>query len=138
MIAHKEAVLRGDEGLANDLQGSTHIQGIGLMHAHPWILIKTGVFARSFAGFHELSSSLSSAKNRGLAATKSGGWSRRDRGGVVSGGAPCGQYISNRKKGESRRQRMALSVILQRERCQVQQSRKDQPSDVQSTLPGTN
>src|SRR6266849_363901 len=49
-----------------------------------------------------------------------------------------GQYISNRKKGESRRQRMALSVILQRERCQVQQSRKDQPSDVQSTLPGTN
>src|SRR6266852_2736745 len=51
---------------------------------------------------------------------------------------PKGQYISNRKKGESRRQRMALSVILQRERCQVQQSRKDQPSDVQSTLPGTN
>src|SRR6266849_1165054 len=51
---------------------------------------------------------------------------------------PWAQYISNRKKGESRRQRMALSVILQRERCQVQQSRKDQPSDVQSTLPGTN
>ncbi len=90
MIAHKEAFLRGDEGLANDLQWSTYIQGIGLMHTHPWMLIKTGMFAQSFASFHELSSSLSSAKNRGLAATKSGGWSRRDRGGVVSGGAPCG------------------------------------------------
>src|SRR5258708_18684557 len=41
----------------------------------------------------------------------------------VQGGK--GQYISNRKKGESRRQRMALSVILQSERCHVQQSRKD-------------
>src|SRR5579859_917727 len=52
MITHKEAVLRGDEGLANDLQGSTHIQGIGLMHAHPRMLIKRGVFIQSFADFH--------------------------------------------------------------------------------------
>jgi hypothetical protein len=29
-----------------------------LMHAHPWMLIKTGVFARSFASFHERSSFL--------------------------------------------------------------------------------
>jgi hypothetical protein len=58
MIAHKEAVLRGDEGLAKEFQGSTHIQGIGLMHAHPWMLIKTGVLARSCASFHERSSFL--------------------------------------------------------------------------------
>src|SRR5438105_298761 len=58
MIAHKEAFLRGDEGLANDLEGSTYIQGIGLMHAHPRMLIKTGVFARFFAGYHERSSFL--------------------------------------------------------------------------------
>jgi hypothetical protein len=28
------------------------------MHMHPWILIRRGVFARSFAGFHKRSSFL--------------------------------------------------------------------------------
>ncbi|GAC1470767.1 MAG: hypothetical protein PVSMB5_18720 [Ktedonobacteraceae bacterium] len=49
MIAHKEAILRSDECLAYDLQGSTHIQGMLLTYEHSWILIKNNVFARFFA-----------------------------------------------------------------------------------------
>src|SRR5213080_238189 len=58
MIAHKEAVLWGDEGLTYEFQRCTHIQRICLMHNHPWILLKRGVFARSFAHWHEMSSLL--------------------------------------------------------------------------------
>src|SRR5947209_13320343 len=46
----------------------------------------------------------------------------------MRGGGPCGQYISNKKKGEPSRQKEIRSAILYKEDCHVQQNRKDDPT----------